>query len=89
MGKRLTVDELEPIARAATRLALQGHEAAFAPFRDHPDLTLGTFIADDELVFQLYIAREKRTDALMLVSTKVSRITGDVLGVEFHIESSQ
>jgi hypothetical protein len=83
--RRLTVDELEPIARDATRSALEAYAEAFAPYRDSPNLTMGTVIEDDVLTFQLYIAAERPADALVLTSTRVSRANGEVLGVDVHL----
>ena len=82
---RLTVDELEPIARDATRHALEAYVKAFAPYRNSPNLTLGTVIKDDVLTFQLYIAAERPADGLVLTSTRVSRENGEVLGVDVHL----
>ena len=81
----MTVDELEPIAREATRHALEKHVAQFDTYRRSPNLTLGTLIDDDVLTFQLYVAGEKPIDAIVLTSTRVSRMTGEVLSLEVHL----
>ena len=87
--KRFTVDELEPIARDATRDALEGYAEALAPYRDSPNLTLGTIIEDEVLTFQLYIAGERPADGVVLASTKVSRIAGAVLAVDVHLSPDE
>lgn len=83
--RRMTVDELEPIARDATRDALVGYSAALAEYRNSPNLTLGTQVEDEALTFELYVAGERPTDAIVLASARVSRTTGEVLGVEVHL----
>jgi len=88
MGKRLSVDQLEPVARAATRNALEKYDAPEC-FREAQNLTLGTLIEDDVLTFELYIAGAKPSDARVLATTRVSRITGAVLDVEVHLPSSR
>ncbi|WP_416464694.1 hypothetical protein [Sphingomonas sp. VDB2] len=88
MKKRLTVDELTPVAREATRLALENHEAEFRQYRDNPNLTLGTIIEDDFLTFQLYLAGKTPGDAVVLTSTRVSRISGEVVSIEIKSISS-
>ncbi len=87
--RRRTVDELEPIARKATKETLEGYAAAMAPYRDSPNLTLGTLIENEVLTFQLYVAGERPADAVVLTSTRVSRSTGEVLGVDVHLPPDQ
>ncbi|MEE4451618.1 hypothetical protein V2S85_08230 [Novosphingobium resinovorum] len=84
MKRRLTVRELEPVARDATRGVLE-ESVALVRFKGDRNLTLGTLIEDDLLIFQLYIAGEKPSDAVVLTSTSVSRITGEVLSVQVHV----
>ena len=81
--KRLSVSALEPVAREATRKALE-HALAegrppISPEQDEK-LTLGTFIEDDRCVFELYIVGERPKDALIISRAFVDRYTGRLIG---------
>jgi hypothetical protein len=75
--KRLKLDEMQEIARNATR-------AALVPYRrltteDEARLTLGSGIEGDEGVFELYLAGERPQDAKVISRATVNRHTGEVL----------
>ena len=65
------LDELREIARLATRKALEEYE----PFPEEwkKDLTLGTFFDGDDRIFELYIARERPDDAIVISAARVNR----------------
>src|SRR4051812_11367570 len=50
------LDELQEIARVATRTALEGYEPISEEWKKN--LTLGTFFEGDERIFELYVAAE-------------------------------
>ena len=78
--RKLTLDQTEPIARAATRAALEG----IRPLTDAEKqrLTLGTLIEDDAYVWVLYLVGEQPKDAIKISDARVDRLTGEV---EVHI----
>lgn len=65
------LDELREIARLATRKALEDYEPF--PKEWEKDLTLGTFFDGDDRVFELYVARERPADAIVISSARVNR----------------
>jgi hypothetical protein len=71
--RRTELDELEEIARVATRAALEAYEPV--PPEWIKNLTLGTLFEDDHRIFQLYIAGERRQDSIIISSAKVNRKT--------------
>jgi hypothetical protein len=71
------LDELQEIARVATRTALEGYEPM--PEEWKKDLTLRTFFEDDERIFELYIAAEKPSDALVISTARVNRKSREVV----------
>jgi hypothetical protein len=81
--RRLKLDEMQEIARKATR-------AALVPFRrlsaeEDARLTLGSGIDGDDGVFELYLAAERPQDAKVISRATVNRYTGDVR-VEVFLE---
>jgi len=84
--KRYTIDELEPVAREATRKAVKGAQKSFELYQDDPNLTLGTIVEDDVATFQLYLAGATPADAVVLTAAKVSRETGKLLNLEICFE---
>lgn len=58
------LDELQEIARVATRAALEGYEPM--PEEWEKNLTLGTSFDGDDRIFELYIAAEKPSDAVVI-----------------------
>ena len=71
MGKEL--EDLQEVARAATRAALEAYEPI--PEEWNQDLTLGTFVDGEDRIFELYVARERTRDAIVLTSARVDRAT--------------
>jgi hypothetical protein len=65
------LDELQEIARIATRTALEEYERI--PAESEKNLTLGTFFDGDDRVFELYIAGERPADAVVISSARVNR----------------
>lgn len=65
------LDELQEIARIATRTALEGFEPM--PEEWEKNLTLGTFFEGEERIFELYIAAEKPADAVVIGTARVNR----------------
>jgi hypothetical protein len=66
------LDQLQEIARVATRKALEEYVLPEG-WRAH--LTLGTEFRGDERVFELYVAGERPQDAIVIASTTVNRRT--------------
>lgn len=69
-------EELEEIARLATRAALVEYEDEFPKDTEH--LTLGHYEDGEEVVFELYIAGETSEDAQVLTQAFVNKFSGDV-----------
>jgi hypothetical protein len=65
------LDELQEIARIATRAALEEYERI--PAESEKNLTLGTFFDGDDRIFELYIAGERPADAVVISSARVNR----------------
>jgi hypothetical protein len=70
------LDELQEIARIATRAALEEHERIPAEWDKH--LTLGTFFEGDDQIFELYASRERPLDSVVISSARVNRISKSV-----------
>lgn len=70
MAKEL--EELEEIARAATRKALEGY---VIPEEWRKNLTQGTLFEGDDRVFELYVPGEKPENAVVISSARVNRNT--------------
>jgi hypothetical protein len=66
------LDQLQEIARVATRKALEGY---VLPESWRTNLTLGTEFRGDERVFELYVAGERPQDAIVIASATVNRRT--------------
>lgn len=73
------LDELQEIARLATRAALEEYERI--PAEWEKNLTLGTFFDGDDRIFELYIAAEQPSDAVVISSARVNRRTKAVMVV--------
>jgi hypothetical protein len=71
------LDELQEIARVATRTALDGYEPI--PEEWKKNLTLGTFFKSDDRIFELYIAAEKPTDAVVSSTARVNQKSRNVV----------
>ena len=83
--KRLTLDELETVAVHATREALQRYVRAISPYKDDPHLALTASMGRDVVEFNLIVNSERQADIIHLMSTRVSRTTGEVLGIDVHL----
>jgi hypothetical protein len=70
------LDELQEIARIATRAALEEYERI--PEEWDKNLTLGNFFDGDDRIFELYIAGEQPSDAVVISSARVNRKTKSV-----------
>ena len=81
--KRLTVREMEPIAREATRSALRAYKWSQLPWED---LTLGVMDTPIDATFELYFCAERPEDGVVITSTVIDRYTGEVLKVEVFLE---
>ncbi|MGX9720040.1 hypothetical protein [Stenotrophomonas acidaminiphila] len=79
----LTLKEMEVIAKKATHDALMSYPRLEGS--DSENLTLGTQLADEEGIFELYIAGERPLDAKVISCTRVDRRTGEV-SVEVFID---
>lgn len=64
------LDELQEIARIATRAALEEYERI--PAEWGKNLTLGTYFDGDDRIFELYIAAERPSEAVVLSSARVN-----------------
>ncbi len=69
MSKEL--EDLQEIARRATREALEQYEPI--PMEWEKNLTLGTFFEENYRIFELYVAGEKPSDAIIISSARVNR----------------
>lgn len=74
---------LEEAARLATRAALEPFERIPADV----ELTLGTFWDEDEVVFELYIAKDRPKDAVVLTEARVNQYDGQVRSVRVFQEA--
>jgi len=74
--KLLRLDEMEPIAREATRRALSDYLEP--PKEDQANWTLGKVETDSEGVFEIYIPAERPLDAKVISCARVNRRTGEV-----------
>lgn len=70
------LDELQEIARVATRKELELYECIPPELEKY--LTLGTFFDGDDRIFELYIAAERPRDAIVISTARVNRKTKDV-----------
>lgn len=81
--RKIPLAALQEAARLATRTALE-------PFERIPDgveLTLGTFWEEDEVVFELYIAKDRPKDAVILTEARVNQHDGQVRSVRVFEEA--
>ncbi|WP_123646423.1 hypothetical protein [Lysobacter enzymogenes] len=72
----LNINEMEAIARKATRQALSMHPKPSDS--EQASWTLGKFETDDEGVFEIYIPSERPLEAKVISRAKVNRRTGEV-----------
>lgn len=76
MKKLMSLDEMEPIAKEATRRGLGSYPAPSK--EDQAGWTLGKFAADTEGVFEIYVPNEQPLDAKVISRARVDRRTGAV-----------
>jgi hypothetical protein len=84
-SKLLSLDEMEPIAKEATRRALS--EYPEPPKEDQARWTLGKFEAETEGVFEIYIPSARPLDAKVISRARVDRRTGKV-SVEVFLDTN-
>jgi hypothetical protein len=70
------LDELQELAREATRETLEAYEPLPDEWKEN--LTLGTFFEGDDRIFELYVAAERPADAIVISSARVNRKTRSV-----------
>jgi len=76
LAKPKELDELQEIARVATRKELENYERISPEWEKN--LTLGTFFDGDDRIFELYIAAERPENAVVISSARVNRKTKNV-----------
>jgi hypothetical protein len=81
--KKIPLASLQEAARLATRAALE----PFGRIPDDVELTLGTRWKEDEVVFELYIAKDRPTDAVVLTEACVNQYDGQVRSVRVFEEA--
>ncbi|MFC5743197.1 hypothetical protein [Dyella tabacisoli] len=74
--KLLGLDEMELIAREATRRALSEYPQPSK--EDQANWTLGKFETESEGVFEIYIPSDRPLDATVISRALVDRATGEV-----------
>lgn len=84
--KLMTLREMEPIAREATRKALTPYKGSRE--LEDENLTLGKSIDGPEGIFELYLAAERPQDARVICCATVDRRTGEVQ-VEVFLKKGQ
>ncbi|TWC23380.1 hypothetical protein FBY06_104289 [Pseudomonas sp. SJZ085] len=82
--KLMSLDEMEPIAKEATRLALSEYPEPSK--EDQSNWTLGKFETEGEGVFEIYIPSEQPLNAKVISRARVDRKTGAV-NVEVFLKS--
>ena len=81
--KRIPLDVLQETARIATREQL----SHWTDLGKQENLTLGTLWRDDLVVFELYIAGERSSDALVLTEVQVHAYSGELVQVRVFEEA--
>ena len=84
--KRLTIRDMEPIAREVFRSILRSHKLPELPIQN---LIFGAGITSTEGLFELYFCAERPEDAVVITSTVIDRYTGEVLKVEVFLEKRE
>lgn len=74
MSKEL--DELQEIARIATRKALEAYEPIPAEWVSN--LALGTFFEGEDRIFELYISKENPRDTIVISSARINRNSREI-----------
>lgn len=78
------LDELQQIARLATREALEAYEPV--PEEWEKNLVLGTFFEGDDRIFSLYVAGERPSDAIVITEARINRHTRSVQVSVSHLQ---
>ena len=81
--QKIPLASLQEAARLATRTALE----PFGRIPDDVELTLGTHWEEDEVVFELYVAKDRPTDAVVLTEARVNQYDGRVRSVRVFEEA--
>lgn len=81
--RKIPLPTLQEAARLATRTALEPCER----IPDGVELKLGTFWEQDEVVCELYIAKDRPKDAVILTEARVNRHGGQVRSVRVFEEA--
>lgn len=81
--KLLSLKEMEPLAKEATRSALSSYPEP--PKEEQDQWALGQFETDEEGIFEIYIPHERSQDAKVISCARVNRRTGEV-SVEVFLE---
>ncbi|MEZ4449129.1 MAG: hypothetical protein R3B09_06585 [Nannocystaceae bacterium] len=71
----IPLDELKEKARIMTKDALR-HYPSF-PKEFEPDIALGTFFDGNLRIFELYVAKQRPQDAIILTRATLDAMTGD------------
>lgn len=83
MTKRLKLEEMQELARVATRRALADYTI---PDGLWEQLVLGVQFDGDDRIFELYVPNERPEDAWVISQARVHAVTGEcevkVLGLE-------
>ena len=74
--KLLKLDEMESVARDATRRALSEYPEPSK--EEQASWVLGKFELENEGVFEIYIPSEQPQDAIVVSRARVDRSTGEV-----------
>jgi hypothetical protein len=82
LGKEL--DDLQEIARIATREALKSYEPIPKDWEDH--LTLGSGYDGEDGIFELYVAAERPRDSIVISSARVNKVTRAAQVTVFHLQ---
>lgn len=78
------VDELQELARIATRAVLATYERIPAEWEKH--LTLGILFDGDDVIFELCLAAERPSDAVVISSARVNRNTKSAIVVISNLD---
>lgn len=81
--QKIPLATLQETAWLATRTALE----PFGRFPDDVSFTLGMQWVEDDVVFELYIVKDRPTDAVVLTETRVNQYDGQVQSVRIFEEA--
>jgi hypothetical protein len=83
--RKLSLEELQERARTATQIALMSRSR----IPELVPLTLGTFWDEPCVIFELYVARDKPSDAIVLTRARVNMYDGRIEAVTVFDEVIQ